>query len=294
MTLAIVLVLLVIGSVLFHFISPWWFTPIASNWATMDQTVNITFYVTGTVFVVVNLFMAYCVIRYRHRKGQQAHYEPESKRLEWVLTIVTAVGVAAMLTPGLFVWAKFVNVPKDAAIVEVVGQQWHWGFRFPGADGQLGATDAKLMTDANPFGMNPDDPKGRDDVLVSDPELHLPLNRPVKLLLRSKDVLHDFAVRTVPREDGHGARAWSPTCGSRRPRRASTRFSARSSAASPISRCGAAWWSMTRTPYQAWLAARPTFASITATAAADVECRRCAVHALRCLPWRGRARAMRP
>ena len=194
MALAIVLVLLVVGSLLFHFLSPWWFTSIASNWDTMDQTVHITFVVTGIVFVTVNLFMAWCVVKYRHRKGQRAHYEPENKRLEWILTIVTAVGVAAMLTPGLFVWARFIDVPKDAATVEVVAQQWHWGFRLPGADGELGATDAKLMSDTNPFGMNPADPKGRDDVLVSDPELHLPLGRPVKLLLRSKDVLHDFAV----------------------------------------------------------------------------------------------------
>src|SRR6185436_436527 len=106
--IAVVLVLLVVGSLLFHFASPWWFTPIASNWTTMDQTVNITFWVTGIVFVAVNLFLAYCVFRYRRRKGHAAHYEPENKRLEWWLTIGTTVGVAAMLAPGLFVWAKFV------------------------------------------------------------------------------------------------------------------------------------------------------------------------------------------
>ena len=194
MAMAIALILLVAGTLLFHFLSPWWFTPIASNWVTMDQTVNLTFWVTGVVFVTVNLFMAYCVIRYRHRKGQKAHYEPENKKLEWWLTIVTTVGVVAMLAPGLFVWAKFVQVPKEAAVVEVLGQQWHWSYRFPGADNVLGATDAHLMNAANPFGMNPSDPAGKDDVLVSSPELHLPIGQPVKVLLRSKDVLHDFTV----------------------------------------------------------------------------------------------------
>jgi cytochrome c oxidase subunit 2 len=58
MVLAIALVFLVVGSVLFHYLSPWYFTPIASNWGTIDQTVTITFWVTGIVFVVVNLFMA--------------------------------------------------------------------------------------------------------------------------------------------------------------------------------------------------------------------------------------------
>ena len=58
MKLVIVLVLLVVGSLVFHFLSPWWFTPIASNWTTIDLTIDITFIITGIVFVAVNLFMA--------------------------------------------------------------------------------------------------------------------------------------------------------------------------------------------------------------------------------------------
>jgi cytochrome c oxidase subunit 2 len=196
MAIAIVLILLVLGTVAFHVLNPWWFTPIASNWGTMDDTVNLTFWVTGAVFVGVNLFMAYAIVRYRHRKGveRRAEYEPEYRKLEWWLIGLTSVGVIAMLAPGLAVWAKFVTVPDDADVVEAVGQQWSWSFRLPGADGVLGAVDASLMSVANPFGMDPNDPRGRDDVLVPDAELHLPLDRPVKLLLRSKDVLHDFTV----------------------------------------------------------------------------------------------------
>jgi len=194
MALAIALILLVVGTILFHFLSPWWFTPIASNWQMMDDTVNITFVVTGIVFVAVNLFMAGACLLYRHRKGRRAEYSPENKRLEWWLTIVTSLGVAAMLTPGLFVWARFVTVPKEAAVVEAVGQQWAWSYRFPGRDGVLGTTDARFITPTNPFGMDPQDPRGADDVLISSPELHLPINKPVKLLLRAKDVNHQFAV----------------------------------------------------------------------------------------------------
>jgi len=266
--IAIALILLVAGSLLFHFLSPWWFTPIASNWETMDQTVNLTFWVTGTVFVLVNLFMAYAIIRYRHRAGRQAHYEPENKRLEWVLTIVTAVGVIAMLAPGLFVWAKFINVPPDAAIVEVVAQQWHWSFRFPGADNVLGATDARLMNDANPFGMNPDDPNGQDDVLVSDPELHLPLNRPVKLLLRSKDVLHDFAVAQfrvkMDMVPGMITYMWLTP----------TKTGEYEILCEEL--CGIAHFAMRgrvvvedEDGFKTWLAANPTFAAISAVSAAD-------------------------
>ena len=194
MAMAIVLVLLIVGTVLFHFLSPWWFTPIASNWSSIDDTISITLWVTGVVFIAINLFMAYCVWRYRHKKEGRAHYEPENKKLEWWLIGLTTLGVVAMLAPGLIVWANIIHVPENAAVFEVVAQQWHFSYRFPGKDGVLGTVNSRLISDANPFGMNPDDPHGQDDVLISSSQVHLPVNKPAKVLLRSKDVLHDFAV----------------------------------------------------------------------------------------------------
>ncbi len=194
MPFVIAIVLLVIGSIVFHVMSPWWLTPIVSNWSAIDQTIDITLYVTGFVFVTVNLFLAWCVFKFRFSAKRRANYEPENKKLEGWLTVLTAIGVAAMLTPGLFVWASFVEVPEDAIEVEVVGQQWQWSFRYPGADGILGAADPGLITPENPFGMNVNDPYGQDDILVNSKEMHLPVNVPVKFNLRSKDVLHDFTV----------------------------------------------------------------------------------------------------
>ncbi len=197
MAIAVVILLLVIGSVVFHFVSPlygWWFTDIASNWDMIDTTVDITFIVTGIVFVAVNLFLVYCLVKYRKRDGHTADYDPENTKLEGWLTLVTSIGVAAMLAPGLVVWGQFVTVPDDAAEFEAVGQQWHWTFRFPGEDGIFGNVDVSHMSVSNPFGMDSEDPTGRDDVLVYDQTVHLPINQAYKALLRSKDVLHDFAV----------------------------------------------------------------------------------------------------
>jgi cytochrome c oxidase subunit 2 len=194
MAIALVLVLVVVGSVLFHALSPWWWTPIASNWGYIDSTLIITFWITGAVFAAVVLFMAYCVWRFRHKEGNVAHYEPENKRLEWWLTILTGLGVTAMLVPGLFVWSQFVTVPADATEVEVIAQQWQWSYRLPGADGKLGTSGSHLVSPENPLGINPDDPNGQDDVVVEAADLHLPMDKPVKMLLRSIDVLHDFYV----------------------------------------------------------------------------------------------------
>ena len=194
MAIAIALVLIVIGSIWFHFWSPWWITPLASNWSLMDDTLMITFVVTGFVFVAVNLFMAYALVRFRYRADRRAKYEPENKKLELWLTGLTTVGIVIMLAPGLIVLADFVHVPKNAAVVEAVGKQWQWNFRFPGKDGILGNSKPQLISFQNPFGLNPDDPNGQDDVLINNSELHLPVDKPVQVLLRSKDVLHDFYV----------------------------------------------------------------------------------------------------
>ncbi len=194
MAIALVLLLLVLGTVLFHFLSPWNLTPLASNWGDIDTTIHITFWVTGAVFVAVNLFMIFSIIRFRYDKNRRSRYDPENKKLEIWLTGLTTLGIAALLAPGLVVWSAFVTVPDDAHEFEVVGQQWHWSYRFPGEDGQFGAVNAKYISADNPFGLNPDDPRGQDDVLINSPVVMLPIDQPVKVVLRAKDVLHNFKV----------------------------------------------------------------------------------------------------
>ena len=194
MFFAIIIVIIIVASVAFHFWSPWWWTPVASNWGGMDDTIILTFWVTGAVFIAVCLFMAYCTWRYRYQKDRKAEYKPEDKKLEFHLTWLTTLGVVVMLAPGLVVWHKYVNVPKEALNVEVVAYQWGWKYRLPGEDGNLGKTDIKFVSSENPFGLNLDDPNGKDDLLVNDGDLHLQINKPVKFLLRSLDVLHNFYV----------------------------------------------------------------------------------------------------
>lgn len=194
MLIALVLVFLVVFTVLFSFFSPWWFTPLASNWGTIDLTLVITFIITGIVFVAVMLFTAWAIFKYRHREGMTAAYEPENKKLEGWLTGLTSIGIVIMLAPGLVVWADYVNVPEDAVEFEAIGQQWSWTFRLPGEDGDFGEVDHLLISYENPFGLKLDDPAGRDDLIIETDEVHLLLDQPVKAMLRSVDVLHDFFV----------------------------------------------------------------------------------------------------
>lgn len=194
MITAIVIALVAIGSVVFHLYSPWWWTEIASNWGFIDTTIIITFWVTGVVYTAVLLFVAYCIWRFRYHEDRKAEYEPENPKLEWWLTVLTSIGVAVMLAPGLIAWQQFITVPEDADEFEVLGQQWQWSFRLPGKDRVLGKSDSQSITSENPFGLNQNDPNGKDDVLIQADDLHLQVGKPVKVLLRSIDVLHDFYV----------------------------------------------------------------------------------------------------
>ncbi|MDQ0588257.1 cytochrome c oxidase subunit II [Variovorax paradoxus] len=220
MIMAVALLLIVAGSVLFHFFNPWWTTPLASNWRLMDDTLTITLAITGIFFIVINLFVAYMLVRFRHREGHRAAHEPENRKLERWLIGGTTVGIMALLAPGLVVYANYVREPRDALVLEVLGQQWQWRFRFPGEDGKLGATDARFVSATNPFGIDPADRAGQDDLLIAGDEVHLPLGKPVLVLARSNDVLHDFFVppfrarmNTVP---GQVSRFWfTPTVAGR-------------------------------------------------------------------------------
>ena len=66
---------------------------------------------------------------------------------------------------------------------------------MPGPDGQFGRREIDLVTNSNPLGIDPNDPSGKDDIVVLG-ELHVPIDRPVIIELSSKDVM-----RESPRSD---------------------------------------------------------------------------------------------
>ena len=72
----------IVGSVLFHIFTPWWWTDIASNWGAMDDTINLTFWIGGGVFILVCLFMVYCILKFSYKEGRKVEYKPEDHKLE--------------------------------------------------------------------------------------------------------------------------------------------------------------------------------------------------------------------
>lgn len=198
MAIAITLLVLLIASAIFNFTNPWQATEVASNWGSIDVILYITAAICGVVFVLVTLFMIWSIYKYRNRDGHNsAHYEPDNKKLETWLTILTSIGIIGMLAPGLLVYGDFVNVPEEATEIEVFAKQWSWSYRLPGEDGQLGKSSIRKISATNPFGLDENDPAGQDDILISSSELHVPINKPVKMVLRSQDVLHNYYVPQI-------------------------------------------------------------------------------------------------
>ena len=197
MRIAILLCVVTIGSVVYNFTTPFHFDVIGSNWNLIDFTVYVTFVICGAAFIVLGLLMAWWVYKFQYQEGHYSEYEPENATLENRLVVITTIGVVVMLAPGLVAWNDYIRPPSNAYELEVYSKQWAWTYRFPGEDGIFGMAHNKYVKLDNPFGMKPGDPYGEDDILITDSVVKIPIDRPVKVLLRSEDVLHDFWVPAI-------------------------------------------------------------------------------------------------
>lgn len=172
----------------------WWLPPVASvQGQTTDRLIYNTLYVTGAVFIFVHVLLALILWRYGAHGDEPAAYFHEHKTLELSYTIIPAVVMAIMVTMSGVVWSKIhAAPPADALYVEIRGEQFLWRTRYPGPDGVFGKVDAKQINQNNPMGLDQNDPAAADDMVTG--ELHVVVDRPVRLRIRSRDVLHSFFV----------------------------------------------------------------------------------------------------
>jgi cytochrome c oxidase subunit II len=164
----------------------------------IDSQYHLTLWVTGIVFVLSQLGLAYAIIRFRDH-GQRVEFSRGNNMLEVLWTTATIVLFLGLGVMARHAWAEthFVAPDADAIRVETTGTQFVWNFRYPGPDGKFGRLDPKQISasSGNPLGLVPEDPAGKDDIVV--PTLTVPVNRQVELLLRSQDVIHSFFVREL-------------------------------------------------------------------------------------------------
>ncbi len=194
---SLIVVMIVIGGVGMTLLARrhWWLLPVASaHGVDVDRLIYITLVVTGIVFVLVHLLLAAFVWLYAARGTGRAAYWHDNSTLELTYTLIPAAVLATLIMMGGVVWARVHSpAPATAMVVEARGEQFAWTFRYPGPDGIFGRVDPKLINVRdNPMGLDPTDPASADDIVVR--ELHLVANRPVRVRIRSKDVLHSFFI----------------------------------------------------------------------------------------------------
>jgi len=164
----------------------------------IDGLIGWTHIFMLVLFVGWGGFFTYCLIRYRRSRQPVANYTGVRSHVSNYSEVGVAI-VEAILLLGFSIplWAARVDhIPSEseALVVEVTGEQFAWNIHYAAPDGKFGKTDIKLLDlQSNPLGLDRDDPAAKDDVTTLN-QLYLPVNKPIIIRLRSKDVIHSFGV----------------------------------------------------------------------------------------------------
>lgn len=170
--------------------------PASDQGILIDRMLWITVALTGVVFVITQVLLFWFAYKYQESDNRKAYYYPHNNRLELIWTVIPAIALSVLVGFGIVYWFKITgDAPKDAMVVEVTGKQFGWEFRYPGKDGVLGKKYYKNIDPANnnPLGQLWDDKANHDDVWMEQ-EMHLVVNKPVKLVINAKDVIHDVGL----------------------------------------------------------------------------------------------------
>ncbi len=160
----------------------------------IDDMLNITLIITTIVFVATHIVLFAFAYMYRHNKDRKAYYYPHNNTLERVWTVIPAIVLTFLVLMGFLTWRSIfykVEDPNNKPIsIEVTSSQFQWDVRYPGADGVVGRKNYKLITGINGLGIDFNDKNSMDDQVAD--EIVLPVNKPVRFSLVSKDVVHSF------------------------------------------------------------------------------------------------------
>jgi cytochrome c oxidase subunit 2 len=165
--------------------------PVASEHGVItDNLFWITMAICVVAFTILFIAMFWFTYKYQYREGRKASYLVDNHKLEILWTLIPAVVMALLIFRGLKTWSEITGpASKEAIVIELVGQQFAWSARYPGAtDEALGRIDFRLIDPSNEFGLDLTDKNSFDD--FKSMELHLPANQEVLLKIRAKDVLH--------------------------------------------------------------------------------------------------------
>ncbi len=171
--------------------------PASDHGVLVDRMLYITLALTFVVFIITQVALFWFSYKYQESDKRKAYFYPHNNKLELIWTVIPAITLTVLVGFGIFYWFKITgNAPKDAMEVEVVGSQFKWEYRYPGKDKTFGKKYYKNTDEAkgNPLGQLWDDPANHDDIYIAGDAMHLVVNKPVKLIINAKDVIHDVGL----------------------------------------------------------------------------------------------------
>lgn len=163
----------------------------------IDQIIVVIHWLMAVLFVGWGAFFLYTLVRFRAGANPKASYHGVkgtfSKYVEAGVLVAEIIVLVFLSMPA---WAERVaEFPPEheSVVVRVVAEQFAWNIHYPGPDHEFGRTDVKLVSAANPLGLDRSDAAAKDDVTTIN-QLNLPVNRPAIVHLSSKDVIHSFGL----------------------------------------------------------------------------------------------------
>ncbi|HTQ64312.1 MAG TPA: cytochrome c oxidase subunit II [Puia sp.] len=162
----------------------------------IDTMLHITLGITGAVFFITQILLFWFAYKYQYSEKRTAFYYPHNNKLEVIWTVIPAIALTVLVGFGLYYWFRITgDAPKDAMQVEITGKQFNWIYRYPGKDNIFGKKYFRNISDEkdNQLGLIWDDPATHDDI-VENTALYLIVNKPVKLIINSRDVIHDVGL----------------------------------------------------------------------------------------------------
>ena len=157
--------------------------------AEIDTLMKVSMTLILVVFFALSPMLFYFAYKYRGRKENKAYFFAHNNKLEIFWTIVPTIVLTALIVYGLRTWDRAMNPDiSEATVIEVYSKQFDWTARYSGIDNVLGDANYKLVEGRNTLGVDINDKNSADDIVVR--EVHLPVNKPVLLKFRSRDVIH--------------------------------------------------------------------------------------------------------
>lgn len=159
--------------------------------AKIDWLLNINYALIIFVFVVTNIFLFVFAWKYYGRNNVKATYYHHNNKLEMLWTVIPAIALAFIIVFGLKYWNEIMARDKDnnPIKVELYVKQFDWSARYPGKDNQFGIDDYMQINGNNSFGLDTNDTRVNDDIMVKN-EFHIPKGREIVFQFRSRDVIH--------------------------------------------------------------------------------------------------------